>query len=101
VHTPWDSEIPFEWYTPFSSENYTYSDVLWENVRPSHGLVAVDSAFAEKEGLPNSTVLPHRESMRPKKVYLLQSYHHIHCLVSTRTAQCCNVELIEFRESSA
>ena len=82
MNAPRDLEIPFDWYTAFSSDNYTESDALWENIRPSHGLVAVDSESAEKQDLPNSTILPHKEGLPRKKVYLLESYHHIHCLVS-------------------
>ena len=68
----------FYWNTDWSSSNHSSSDHLWEAIRPSHGIVALDRAYAEQNGLAEAMYLPSDHS---KGVYLLEAYHQLHCLV--------------------
>lgn len=55
------------------------SDELWDNIKPSHGIVAVDRHYAATNGWAEAMYLPGDDS---KGVYLLEAYHQLHCLVS-------------------
>ncbi|KAI4151123.1 MAG: hypothetical protein L6R39_002104 [Caloplaca ligustica] len=69
----------FWWNTKYSSRNHNESNALWEAVRPSHGFIAMDEGWASRRNWPESMKLPSNDS---KRVYLLEAYHQIHCLVS-------------------
>ena len=71
----------FHWHTEYSpkDQNHTKSDLLWEQILPSHGFVAIDRQWAEEHQWPVSMYLP---SDHGKGVYLLEAYHQLHCLVS-------------------
>ena len=66
------------WNTEYSRNNRSESDVLWDAILPSHGFVAMDRDAIKAQGWPESMYLP---SDKGKGVYLLEAYHHIHCLV--------------------
>ena len=57
--------------------------MLWDSIRPSHGFIAMDEEWAFQRDWPESMRLP---SDRSKRVYLLEAYHQIHCLVSVLPA---------------
>lgn len=81
LDTTWET---FWWNTPYNSmENKTETDLLWDAIRPSHGLIALDREMAKGQNLPESMYLPDDHS---KGVYLLESYHYLHCLVSRTSA---------------
>ncbi|CAD6580425.1 MAG: hypothetical protein ASARMPREDX12_009560 [Alectoria sarmentosa] len=69
----------FHWHTAYSpkGQNHTKSDMLWEQILPSHGFVAVDRQWADDHQWPVSMYLP---SDHGKGVYLLEAYHQLHCL---------------------
>lgn len=69
----------FHWHTAYSpkGQNHTKSDMLWEQILPSHGFVAVDRQWADEHHWPVSMYLP---SDHDKGVYLLEAYHQLHCL---------------------
>ena len=71
----------FHWHTAYSpkGQNHTKSDMLWEQILPSHGFVAVDRQWADDHQWPVSMYLPNDHG---KGVYLLEAYHQLHCLVS-------------------
>lgn len=76
LDTTWQK---FYWNTPYTAtENRTYTDELWEKILPSHGIVAIDRVWAREHNWPDSMYLPSDHS---KGVYLLESYHYLHCLV--------------------
>ena len=72
---------PIYWNTDYSMKNHNDSDMLWDVILPSHGFVAMDRDWAKENGWPESMYLP---SDKSKGVYLLEAYHHMHCLVSIR-----------------
>ena len=69
---------PIHWNTEYSRNNRSESDPLWDAILPSHGFVAMDRTAIKAQGWPESMYLPSDEG---KGVYLLEAYHHIHCLV--------------------
>lgn len=58
------------------------ADDLWDQIIPSHGLIAVDRKWAAERHWPESMYLPKDPHGREKGVYLLEGYHLLHCLVS-------------------
>lgn len=79
----------FYWDTPYTgTDNLTYTNELWEAIHPSHGMVALDRNWAREHHLPDSMYLPDDHS---KGVYLLESYHYLHCLVSWNSVTQSNV----------
>ena len=68
----------FDRYTDSSTENRTLSEPLWDDILPSHGIVAMNLDWASQRQWPQSMRLP---SDRTKGVYLLEAYHLLHCLV--------------------
>ena len=73
--------IPYTWWSQYSSadvEKGPRIDKAWEAIIPAHGLVAVDRQWAAEQNLPASMNLPSDSS---KRVYIIDAYHQIHCLV--------------------
>lgn len=66
------------WNTQYSPHNHTESDHLWDAINPAHGIIAVDHQWATENHWPNAMDLPDDPT---KGVYLLEAYHHLHCLV--------------------
>lgn len=59
----------------------TLTDERWKALSADDGIVAVDREWAAREGLPPSeNVFPWDSS---KRIYLLNGYHGIHCLVGS------------------
>jgi hypothetical protein len=74
--------VQFSWYTPYNNvENQTASNELWDKISSSHGLIAVDHQSAKEKQWLESMPVPGDEG---KGLYLLESYHQLHCLVSSR-----------------
>ena len=69
----------FHWWTAYGSHNHTRDNNLWDAINPSHGFIAVDHKDAAARDWPATMYLPSDES---KRVYLLEAYHQLHCLVS-------------------
>ena len=81
IDTTWNR---FWWNTPYSPKNHNESDALWDAIVPSHGFVAMDEVWAFSRHWPDSMRLP---SDGNKRVYLLEAYHQLHCLVSHEHGQ--------------
>jgi hypothetical protein len=62
------------------SKNETEADLAWDYISAGHGIVAVPAEYAKQLGLPDSEIW-RKDST--KRVYVLEAYHAIHCLVST------------------
>ncbi|KAF2121025.1 hypothetical protein BDV96DRAFT_641663 [Lophiotrema nucula] len=79
---------PSEWkkftpYHPESERNREVVDAAWKAIIPDHGIVALDRTWAEERGLLRSMYLP----SNPQKVlYVLEAYHQLHCVTTTRKA---------------
>lgn len=74
--------VQFSWYTPYNNvDNQTASNELWDKISSSHGLIAVDHQSAKEKQWLESMPVPGDEG---KGLYLLESYHQLHCLVSSR-----------------
>ena len=78
LDTTWNR---FQWNTEYSPKNHHDSDALWDSIRPSHGFIAMDEDWAFERQWPESMRLPSNAS---KRVYLLEAYHQLHCLVWRR-----------------
>lgn len=76
LDTTWNR---FWWNTEYSPKNHNESDALWDAILPSHGFVAMDENWASERQWPRSMKLPSDGSQR---VFLLEAYHQLHCLVS-------------------
>jgi hypothetical protein len=71
-------EVQFHWRTVYSSENETEAAAAWATIDSAHGHVAVDHHWAAAKNWPPSMPVPGDEG---KGLYLLESYHQLHCLV--------------------
>ena len=56
-------------------------DRAWDAIIPAHGIVALDHQWAASHNLIPARSLPGDDS---KGVYILDSYHQIHCLVASK-----------------
>ncbi|RAH45371.1 uncharacterized protein BO95DRAFT_319450, partial [Aspergillus brunneoviolaceus CBS 621.78] len=67
------------WHTQYSAPGkaYSESDDLWDAILPSHGFIAVDRQWAAVRNWPDTMSMPNDTS---KGIYLLEAYHHLHCL---------------------
>ena len=68
----------FTWWTEYSDKNEIGVDALWDEILPSHGIIAMDRKWAADQHWPDSMPLPDDDS---KSIYLLEAYHQLHCLV--------------------
>ena len=73
----------FHWWTAYGSHNRTRDDQLWKAMNPSHGFVAIDRQTAADHHLPVGMYLPSDDS---KRVYLLEAYYQLHCLVCAKAS---------------
>jgi hypothetical protein len=77
--------VRYGWWSKYSTNDHLNStaarevDEAWDEIKPGHGVVALDQQWAAAQGLPASMSLPSDNS---KGVYILDAYHQIHCLVS-------------------
>ena len=69
-----------DWWTEYSEKNETEVNALWDAIKPSHGFVAMDEKWAADRHWPETMRLPGDQS---KRVFLLEAYHQLHCLVSS------------------
>lgn len=75
-------DIPFRWWSAYSSPNATDDEVVdnaWDAIAKDFGVVAVDHKTAKKIGAPSTMDLP---SDPTKGIYVVEAYHSLHCLVS-------------------
>lgn len=70
--------VEFRWRTPYSSPNDTEADALWDAISPAHGHIAVDHKWAKEHNWRESMSVPGTNGT--KGLYLLESYHQLHCL---------------------
>ena len=75
----WDLSIPWTRQGPFYNDNETQIFENWDQVNHDAGVVALPDAFVAKKELPTSQRFPWDDG---KGIYLLNSYHQLHCLVS-------------------
>jgi len=74
-------ELPIPWE---ESNEYGSGDIsqridsLWEAIDFDPGMVALDSKYVTKMGLPQSMPFPWDTD---KQLYLLDGYHNLHCVV--------------------
>jgi len=61
----------------FWSGNDTASSIAWESIETGHGVVALTQEHAASIGLPETNLHPFETE---KHLYVLASYHAIHCL---------------------
>ena len=67
--------------TPYNDyTNVTLQDQLWMDIGIDPGIVALSDEYATEKGSPLAQRFPWDES---KGLYLLNGYHHLHCLVGT------------------
>ncbi|KAL1624864.1 hypothetical protein SLS54_003588 [Diplodia seriata] len=69
--------VEFSWHTPWSSNNDSEADQLWDNINTAHGHIAVDRDWATAHNWAPSMEIPGRPD---KAMYLLEAYHQLHCL---------------------
>ncbi|KAF2832203.1 hypothetical protein CC86DRAFT_366075 [Ophiobolus disseminans] len=75
---------PQHWNTPFSGENKTETNALWQGLFPDGaGLVHIPRDYAASLQLPHSVPYQGNASER---VYFVAAYHNIHCLSVIRAA---------------
>lgn len=71
-------QVQFHWKTLYSSDNETEAAEAWDAIDPAHGHIAIDHTWAADHGWLASMSVPGDED---KGLYLLESYHQMHCLV--------------------
>ena len=63
----------------YTSHNTTEANMAWDAIQPGHGIIAVDSEWAAMRNLPSTGP----SALDPsKKIYIIEAYHAIHCVVS-------------------
>ena len=79
VNLKYSQEIPLPFDTQYSTTpNKTHMDFLWESLGDFPGVVALDANFVREKQLPATYEFPWDSS---KGVYILASFHYLHCLV--------------------
>ena len=74
------------WWSRYSAKNENdtaLADAAWDAILPAHGFVAVSEQWAVERQLPPTMELPSDTS---KRVYILEAYHMLHCLVISGTS---------------
>ena len=61
------------------NENLTVASEAWEKLSGDPGVVALSDDWVVEKHLPKALRFPWDET---KGVYLLQSFHNLHCLVA-------------------
>jgi hypothetical protein len=56
-----------------------HSNMAWNAIQAGHGVVALTPEFIATHNLPDSI---HSEEDPSKKLYAIESYHMMHCVVS-------------------
>lgn len=64
--------------TEWVSGNLTAVSELYEGWNGDKGVIALHDDYVEEMGLPRALRYPHNDNYG---VYLLQSFHNMHCLV--------------------
>jgi hypothetical protein len=65
-------------HSKFVSHNETEASLAWSSILAGHGVVALDPAYVEQKQLAESMIHPNGSG---KRIYVLEAYHAIHCLV--------------------
>ena len=92
---PETTELAWGLPNDYTSPNQNVSDAAWAALSADDGLVALDMAWAEQKGLPASTALFPWD--RTKRLYVLNAYHGIHCVVRSIKFHCSRRLCIEPR----
>ena len=80
-----DVSIPFTVDNVYDSKNRSIADEAWDSplLIPETGLVAMSDDWVTSKGLPRAQRFPWDKS---KGLYVLNGFHSMHCLVSSRIA---------------
>jgi hypothetical protein len=78
----YDTPIPFRDDSMFVHRNTAIADAAWDSWTIEPGIVALPHDFVNRKMLPQAQASPLDEN---KGVYVLSSYHSLHCLVSAIT----------------
>jgi hypothetical protein len=78
-----NDELKVKWTQPsvLTSDNETERDHAWDSISYDNGIVAVPKEWAGEKGLPIGSTFPWDTS---KAIYLVNGYHNLHCLVSSK-----------------
>lgn len=66
--------------TRFWNGDEEEEDASWKAIEAGHGLVSVTPEWAADRNLPDSLIHPRDPT---KRVYVIEAYHSIHCLVTS------------------
>ncbi|KAI9666258.1 MAG: hypothetical protein M1821_004193 [Bathelium mastoideum] len=69
------------WKGSFFSENETRNSEAWDNIDLGPGTVALSDDYVAQMGLPKAQRFPWDKT---KGIYVLNSYHNMHCLIKMR-----------------
>lgn len=75
----YDNPVPFRDDSTFLHHNSAVADATWDSWTIEPGIVALPHNFVNKKMLPQAQASPLDKN---KGVYVLSSYHSLHCLVS-------------------
>lgn len=71
--------IPISEHNLYTHHNETARDEAWNAINVDTGTVVLSTDFVAKFGLPEAQPFPWDPE---KSVYVLSSYHSLHCVVS-------------------
>ena len=76
-----DKALTVDWdqSSAYTDHNLTKQAYAWDAIDIDRGIVTVDKEWALAKGLPLGFEFPWDET---KAVYLMNSYHSLHCIVS-------------------
>ncbi|KAI1089106.1 hypothetical protein F5B19DRAFT_468783 [Rostrohypoxylon terebratum] len=70
-------EEPYVRMTPYSSQNDTLQDQLWDSINIDSGVVALSDSWAAQHNLRTAQRFPWDQT---KGIYILHGFHNLHCL---------------------
>jgi hypothetical protein len=73
--------LPWKDETKYNTGNYTEQDLLWGKLRADSGVIALTKSYAAEHGLREGSPFPWDSE---KDIYLINGFHSIHCVVSSR-----------------
>ena len=74
-----DLSAKLEWQSTY---NESSNDQLWDEIRVSRGIVALDNLFVDERQMHRGMEFPWDKT---KSVYVLNAFHSLHCLVGLLT----------------
>jgi hypothetical protein len=66
----------------YNSENMTEADEAWRNMLTGHGVISLPEDYAENHKLVETSRHPIEPDGEPRRTYVVEAYHAMHCLVS-------------------